>query len=144
MFSLLALRQRMRVGALAKKAPSERRGRTWFCKVLAELGVEWTANPLVRESQRKEGAHSQKEKARLEDRRTGGSSALELLLPYSRLFMGAQRELKTLAEVMDGMASGRHAATFDVVAQRFRAIETSSTEEGGWVWARHLEVLPSQ
>ena len=58
--------------------------------------------------------------------------------------MGAQREPKTRAEVVDGIASGRLAATFCLVAQRFRTVEAANTEEGGWVLARHLEVFLSQ
>ena len=33
-------------------------------------------------------------------------------------------------------------AEFDLVAQRFRAVEAANTEEGSWVWAQHLEVFP--
>ena len=44
---------------------------------------------------------------------------------------------------MDGLATGRLAATFDLVAQRFRAIEAACTAEGGWAWAQHLKVLPA-
>ena len=49
------------------------------------------------------------------------------MLPDSRLSVGVQRDLKTPAEVMDGLASRRLAATFDLVAQPFRAVEAAHT-----------------
>ena len=82
--------------------------------------------------------------AALRSRVLAGSFFSRVLLSNGRLSMGAQLELKTLAEVMDGIASGRLAATFDLVVQRFHAVEAANTEEGVWFLARHLDVLPSQ
>ena len=67
-------------------------------------------------------------------RRSAASCISWILLPNSRLSLGVQRELKTSAEVMGGLVSGRLTATFDLVAQRFRTVAS----------AQHLEVLPGQ
>ena len=68
-----------------------------------------------------------------------------VLIPQlgSRLPLRAERELRTLAEAIDGVVAGQVQQVLDMLAQRFRAVETSCTEEGGWSLARHLEVLPS-
>ena len=58
--------------SLAKRAPRERRGRTWFCKVLAQRWMDWTAELLVRESQQKEEAGS---KRRRRERRSQGAGS---------------------------------------------------------------------
>ena len=51
------------------------------------------------------------------------------------------RELQTLAEALDALASGRLPRVGDVLMQRFKALEASVTE-GGWSVARRLELLP--
>ena len=61
----------------------------------------------------------------------------------SRLPLRAERELRTLAEAIDGIVAGRVQVTLDLLSQRFRAVKASCTEEGGWSVARHLEVLPN-
>ena len=48
-----------------------------------------------------------------------------ILLPNNRLATGVQRELNTLAEVIDGLAGARLAGTFDLVARRLRAVEAA-------------------
>ena len=66
------------------------------------------------------------------------------LLPQvtGRITLRSERELRTLAEAIDLLLAGRVAALGDVLAQRFRAVEASILEEGGWSVARHLEVIP--
>ena len=39
----------------------------------------------------------------------------------------------------DALLSGQMMAAVDIIGQRFRAVETSILEEGGWGVARHLE-----
>ena len=51
------------------------------------------------------------------------------------------RELRTLAEILDLLALGRVLESGDVVAQRFRAVELASAD-GTWQLARHLELIP--
>ena len=48
------------LGPLAKRAPRERRGRPWFCRVLAQRGMDWTAEVLFTKSQQKQEAASTK------------------------------------------------------------------------------------
>ena len=52
------------------------------------------------------------------------------------------RESQSLAEAVDLLMRGRVASAGDVLIQRFRAVEASALEEGGWSFARHLELLP--
>ena len=54
----------------------------------------------------------------------------------------AERELRTLAEAFDALMSGQIMTAMDIIGQRFRAIEASILEEGGWSVARHLDVVP--
>ena len=54
----------------------------------------------------------------------------------------AERELRTLAEAVDSLMTGKVQVALDILAQRFRAVETSLRVEGGWALARHLEVIP--
>ena len=56
--------------------------------------------------------------------------------------VAAEKELRTLAEASDVLMSGQMMAAMDIIRQRFRAVETSILEEGGWSVARHLEVVP--
>ena len=60
----------------------------------------------------------------------------------SRLGFRNIRELQSSAEAVDLLMRGRVASAGDVVIQRFRAVEASALEEGGWSLARHLELLP--
>ena len=60
----------------------------------------------------------------------------------SRLGFRNIRELQSLAEVVDLLMRGRVASAGDLLIQRFRAVEASALEEGGWSLARHLELLP--
>ena len=53
-----------------------------------------------------------------------------------------KRDLFILASAIDQLLAGREAQAEDILAQHFRAMEASLTEEGGWTVARHLEVLP--
>ena len=38
--------------------------------------------------------------------------------------------------------TGKVQVALDVLAQRFRAIETAARNDGGWALARHLEIIP--
>ena len=51
----------------------------------------------------------------------------------------AERELRTLAEALDALMSRQIMTAMDIIGQRFRAIEASILEDGGWSVARHLE-----
>ena len=59
-----------------------------------------------------------------------------------RFPLRAERELRTLAEAIDLLLAGRLASLGDLLAQRLRAVEASTLEDGGWTMARHLEVIP--
>ena len=52
-----------------------------------------------------------------------------------------QRELLTLAEALDRMASGDYGRAADVLSQRFKAIEMA-LHDGEWSRASHVEILP--
>ena len=52
-----------------------------------------------------------------------------------------ERELRTLAEALDALLTGRFAEVGDLLMQRFRAIECAAVE-GGWEMARHMELIP--
>ena len=60
----------------------------------------------------------------------------------SRLGFRNIRGLQSSAEAVDLLMRGRVASAGDVLIQRFRAVEASALEEGGWSLARHLELLP--
>ena len=66
-----------------------------------------------------------------------------VLLPSTQGSMGVrnERELRTLALALDHVLAGRFANAMDVLVQRFKAVESSSSE-GGWAHSRHLELLP--
>jgi len=73
--------------------------------------------------------------------------AVEYLTTVSSVANGAvsmrnERELRTLAEGVDLLASGSLGSLGDVLMQRFRAVETSVQETGSWELARHLEAIP--
>ena len=67
------------------------------------------------------------------------------LIPHTagRLPLRAERELRTLAEALGGLVAGRVQAVEDLLAQRFRAVEASVSEDGGWAVAQHFEAIPS-
>ena len=50
--------------------------------------------------------------------------------------------LRTLAEALDALMSGQIMTAMDIIRQRFRAVEASVLEQGGWGVARHHEVVP--
>ena len=52
-----------------------------------------------------------------------------------------ERELRTLAEGLDHLLSGRLAEAGDLLIQRYKAVETAAGGES-WELARHLEVIP--
>ena len=52
------------------------------------------------------------------------------------------RELRTIAECLDGLLSGNLPRVADVLIQRFKALECS-VADGNWTIARHLELIPS-
>ena len=52
-----------------------------------------------------------------------------------------ERELRTIAEALDCMVSGKLGQAADILMQRFRAIETASVD-GGWDLAKHMELIP--
>ena len=66
-----------------------------------------------------------------------------VLLPAQGTAIGlrSERELRTLAMAMDLILEGNVARALDVLAQRFKAVESASGE-GGWSVSRHLELLP--
>ena len=51
------------------------------------------------------------------------------------------RELRTLAEALDHLIRGDVLRTADVLAQRFKAVELAG-QEGSWLVAQHLELIP--
>ena len=66
-----------------------------------------------------------------------------VLLPSTQGTLGVrnERELRTLALALDHVLAGRFAKAMDILVQRFKAVE-SSTSDGGWSHSRHLELLP--
>ena len=66
------------------------------------------------------------------------------LLPQSRdkINQGAQREMRTLAEIMGLLMEGDLMHLADVAMQRFRAMEVALADGSGWGLARHMEVIP--
>ena len=55
------------------------------------------------------------------------------------------RELRTLAEAIDALASGDPGKAGDILMQRFKAVEFASgaPEQGGWGVAQHFEIIPA-
>ena len=68
-----------------------------------------------------------------------------VLLPASKgqLSTRDERELSTLAVAIDAMVKGRSAEAADVLAQRFRALETKM-HHGTHRFAKHLELVPER
>ena len=60
---------------------------------------------------------------------------------FSSLGGRNQKELLTLAEALDRMASGDYVRAADVLSQRFKAIEMV-LHDGEWSRASHVEILP--
>ena len=52
-----------------------------------------------------------------------------------------ERELRTVAEVLDCILNGRIPEAGDILMQRFRALETAATD-GTWELAKHMELIP--
>ena len=59
----------------------------------------------------------------------------------TKLSLRNERELRTIAEALDSMLTGRFAELGDLLMQRFRAIECAAVE-GGWETAKHMELIP--
>ena len=59
--------------------------------------------------------------------------------PPSRLGPRTTQELQTLQIAMDSLLDGDVNLAADVLMQRFKAVETASTE-GAWDRARHLDI----
>ena len=55
--------------------------------------------------------------------------------------LGTERELRTLAESMDLLLSGKVAEAGDVMMQRFRALEVAAAD-GTWEMAKFMELIP--
>ena len=53
------------------------------------------------------------------------------------------REMRTLAEALDGLTRGDLPFVADLLTQRFKACELSITD-GGWEMGQNLELLPEQ
>ena len=51
------------------------------------------------------------------------------------------RELRTLAEALDSLASGNLPAVADMLMQRFKAVEQKVQDGGGWGTASQLELI---
>eukprot|EP00438_Fugacium_kawagutii_P027734 Skav224787 [mRNA] locus=scaffold764:4437:22368:+ [translate_table: standard] len=68
----------------------------------------------------------------------------QILLPqYPKAGLRSQRELVTIATSLDALLDGNLGCVGDVLAQRFKAIESSLAAEGSWQVARHHELIPS-
>eukprot|EP00438_Fugacium_kawagutii_P019945 Skav209628 [mRNA] locus=scaffold4224:30594:35975:+ [translate_table: standard] len=68
----------------------------------------------------------------------------QILLPqFPKAGLRSQRELVTLATSLDLLLDGNLGGVGDVLAQRFKAIESSLAAEGNWQVARHHELIPS-
>ena len=52
------------------------------------------------------------------------------------------RELRHVAECLDGLATGNLPCVADMLMQRFKALEQSVVDKG-WATARHLELVPA-
>ena len=65
-----------------------------------------------------------------------------VLLPAAgpNLSLRNSGELRNLAEALDCLLSGNVMGAADVLAQRFRSVETAHFD-GGWAQAKHLEVV---
>lgn len=68
----------------------------------------------------------------------------QILLPqYPKAGLRSQRELVTIATALDALLDGNLGLVGDVMAQRFKAIESSLAAEGNWQVARHHELIPT-
>ena len=52
-----------------------------------------------------------------------------------------ERERRTVAESLDASLTGNLCRLGDILAQRFKALETSNAD-GQWAVARHFEIIP--
>ena len=55
--------------------------------------------------------------------------------------MRNERHLRTVAESLDALLTGNLCRLGDILAQRFKALETSIAD-GQWAVARHFEIIP--
>ncbi|CAK0801859.1 unnamed protein product [Prorocentrum cordatum] len=90
------------------------------------------------------GSHHQGETEGAIDTTTLGTNYLNKALgqPGIKVPFRCERELRTLAAILDELLSGRIVQAGDLLVQRLRALEASLQEDGGWSTARHLEVVP--
>ena len=89
-------------------------------------------------------AHGRRPWPRREAAELGHANSYVLqVIQTSFLSLGGrnQRELLTLAEALDRMASGDYDRAADVLSQRFKAIEMA-LHDGEWSRASHVEILP--
>ena len=61
--------------------------------------------------------------------------------PSRELGVRTTRELRTIAEAIDALLEGDLCRVGDLLMQRFKAIETA-TSDGTWAVAKHLELIP--
>ena len=68
---------------------------------------------------------------------------LQVLMPTlkEKLNLRTQREMRTLAQVLDQLAEGRIRQGADILSQRLKSIELSLIDQG-WQRAQHLELIP--
>ena len=62
--------------------------------------------------------------------------------PVEKLGEDNFRELRTLAEAIDGQLLGRSAQVLDLLMQRFKA-KTMALRDNSWAAARWLELIPA-
>lgn len=62
--------------------------------------------------------------------------------PGSLVGWRGQREMLTLAKMLDLMAEGSYGAAADVAAQRLKAIDKAARDGGNWDHAQFLELIP--
>ena len=56
----------------------------------------------------------------------------------------SQRGLRTLGEALDHLVAGELSEAADVLMQRFKAVEATSTGAMPWAVAENLEIIPTQ
>eukprot|EP00438_Fugacium_kawagutii_P020464 Skav206769 [mRNA] locus=scaffold167:516646:518277:+ [translate_table: standard] len=74
---------------------------------------------------------------------TGTAYFLTVVVPQyrDRLPLRASRELRTIAKALDLVAQGEAARAADVLAQRYKALEMSLSDQN-WSRAQHVELIP--
>ena len=69
----------------------------------------------------------------------------QVLFPqHPKAGLRAQRDLMTLASVLDLLLDGEIGRGADMLIQRFKAIEGSLAADGNWAVAKHMELIPGQ